>query len=477
MNLETIVPQEETERNTENYTDMGNASRLVRRYGDRLRHVAGWGWMVYDGKRWTQDKQDKQVMEYAKQTVRDMYREAAEIADPSERLALVKHAENSESGYRLEQMVKLAKSDRRLAATVDQFDTDPLVLNVANGTLDLRTRELRPHNPADLITKLAPVNYNPDAHGTVFEKFLNDVFEGDQDMIAFVQRAIGYSLTGETNEPAFFIPWGAGRNGKSTLLRAVTHVLGEDYTASTDKRVFLRGGDAHTLARLYGVRMVLTSETEQGEPLNISLIKQLTGGDRVSARHLYQEEFDFQPAMKVWMATNNKPEIPENSNAIWARVYLIPFDVSFLGREDKNMGEKLQAEAEAILIWMVNGCIAWQGQGLNPPEKVRAATQAYRNEQDTLADFFDARCVLEPSMTAQSKLLYVAYTEWCNANSERPVGDREFARQLEARGLRRKKSNGKMIWQGIGIVQPQQPYTHAVPAYSSVSTDQAAYEF
>lgn len=441
---------------SERYTDTGNAERLVRRHGDKLRHVYQWGWHVWDGRRWVRDTTN-QAIELAKETIRNMYREAAELPDAL-RGAHVDWATRSEGLFKLKAMVELAQSDPKIAASTEQFDADPWALNVLNGTLDLRTGELKPHKPADLITKLAPVNYSPEAKSADWEQFLDGVFESDKEMIAFIQRAIGYSLTGSVREPAFFIPWGSGRNGKSSLLNAVKRVMG-DYSEATHKQTFLRkersGGIPNDVARLAGARMVLTSETEQGERLDISLIKQVTGGDPITARYLNAEWFTYQPQMKVWLATNNKPEIPETSPAMRARVKLIPFEACFIGREDPDMKDKLEAAAEAILAWAVEGCCKWQMEKLNEPEKVKAATQKYWDEQNALADFLEETCVLGAGLRAQSRPLYNRYKEWCSNTGERPLSDKEFSNQLEQHGLTKKKSNGVMCWLGIGLASEQ----------------------
>lgn len=458
-------------------TDTGNAERLVEMHGHEMRYAPGQRWMIYDGKRWVQDETG-QIVEWAKNVAKHMYDDAWNIKDKDKQDKSVEWAVKSASKSRIDAMIDLAKSDRKVVVLDDQFDADPMLLNVLNGTLDLRTGELRPHNPEDLLTKLVPVSYKPLAKSELFERFLNevfavevekDVYENDPEMVAFIQRAIGYSLTGETKEPAFFIPHGNGRNGKSTLLNTAAKIM-DDYADVADKDTFLRkerSGIPEDKAKLRGVRMVLTSETEQGERLNISFIKQATGGDRISAREPYGKRFTFKPQMKIWMSTNIKPEIPEGSTAIWARVKLIPFDVSFIGREDTDMENKLLADSEAILAWMVEGCKQWQNGGLRAPERVKAATKKYQAEQDILGDFFSEKCAVEAGCKVQSAVFYKAYTDWCTDNYRRPIGDKDFSNQLEQRGFKKSKSNGRMTWFGIGLADERPSYATAYAASSN----------
>jgi putative DNA primase/helicase len=449
----------------QHYTDLGNARRLIERHGEQVRYVREWGWLVWDGKRWKRDDTG-QVMEAAKETVLSLYADAATMAEnDARRRKYVEHAERSESRYKLEAMVKLAETDPTIAATPDQFDTDVWLLNVQNGTIDLRTGELRAHNPHELITKVAARNYDPDASSAVWEQFLADVFQDDAEMIGFMQRTIGYTLTGSTHAHAFYIAWGSGRNGKSTLFGAVGKVLG-DYAATTPAQTILHrdraGGIPNDIAALAGSRMVTVSETDSGMALNVGLVKQLTGGDPVTARFLYKEAFTFQPQMKFWLMTNNKPDIPESTRAIWARIKLIPFENDFTGREDTQMDTKLSEAGDAILAWAVDGCLRGQREGLREPPKVHAATQSYKEEQDLLAEFVDETCDLEAGLEVKARMLYKAYQDWCLANQQmRPMSEKDFSNQMQQRGIRKVKKSG-MYYLDIGLKSPS-PNVHPFP--------------
>jgi putative DNA primase/helicase len=450
----------------EKYNDTFNGIRLAERYGHKIRFVAGAGWYIYDGKRWVRDEKDE-IIELASETVRSYYIEAADPDLPdSDRRKLVDWARTSGNMPRLEQMVKRASSRPNIVVTAAELDADPSLLNAQNGTVDLRTGELLEHDPKHLITKIAPVNYVQGAVSELWSGFLDEVFEGDQDIIAFMQRFVGYCLSGDISDPAFLIAHGTGSNAKSTFFNTVQYVMG-DYSDSAAANTFLRkdrSGINNDVAGLMGVRFVLTSETAQGERLDLVLVKQVTGGDSIKARFLNKEYFTFKPQMKIAMVTNNKPEIDEAGNAMWRRVHLVPFTASFLGREDPEMPNKLKQAGEAILAWGVQGFMAFMAAGkhLNPPDKVKAATQAYREEQDTLAQFFDDRCTLGPNEKAQSALLYKAYEDWCNDNGVRRLGDKEFANQLQAHGYSKKKSDGKMVWRGISLTGSDAGQGHSV---------------
>jgi putative DNA primase/helicase len=331
------------------------------------------------------------------------------------------------------------------------------LLNCQNGTIDLRTGELLPHRMEDFITRLAPVDFEPDARCPRWLEFLNRIMDGNQHLIDFLQRAVGYALTGETSEQCLFIFYGGGANGKSTFLQAMSHVLG-DYSMSTPTETLLvkrRGAIPNDVARLKGARFVVACEADAENRLAESLIKQMTGGDTISARFLHQEWFDFEPTHKVFFGTNHKPVIKGTDYAIWRRIRLVPFEITIPeGERDKNLPEKLKAEACGILAWAVQGCLVWQQKGLGVPEEVKAATDSYREEMDVLGEFLKDRCRQSPDARVSSKELFEAYTAWCEANGQEPVGQRAFVSALKEKGFNRSRlgSGGVRGWIGVELI-------------------------
>lgn len=440
-----------------NLTDMGNAERLVARHGEDLRYVNAWRrWLVWTGQRWEVDDTGA-VHRRAKETVREIYNEAAAVSDSSTRKALGSHATKSESESRITAMISLAQSEEGIPARVEEFDSDPWVLNVQNGTLDLKTGELHDHNRADLITKLAPVEYDPEATAPTWTAFLERVLPSEA-LRTFVQRATGYSLTANTRERILLILYGLGRNGKSTFLEAIRDVLGSDdgYAMKTPAETLMAkpsGGIPNDIARLKGARFVAASETEANRRLAESLVKEITGNDTISARFMRSEWFDFRPTHKVWLATNHKPQVNGTDPAIWDRIKLIPFEVRIPDDEmDPELLDKLQDERDGIFAWAVRGCLAWQQEGLAEPEEVKAATAEYRNDEDVLAAFIDECCVVSPNAWATFSDLYSVYAEWCGDSGERAEKKRGFGTRLAERGFDPEKgAKNVSIRRGIGL--------------------------
>jgi putative DNA primase/helicase len=436
--------------------DAGNSERLVDTYGEHIRYCYPWKcWLVWDGLRWAKDDAGE-VVKMARATARKIHEDAAREPDTAEQQKISKWAIQSQNENRINAMISLARPD--VAVPPDGLDADPWLLSVENGTLDLRTGELREHRPEDLITKLAPVAYDPDAQAPRFEQFLRETLKTD-DLIGFVRRFAGYSLTGSTEERVFAILHGAGKNGKSTLIELLQDVLG-DYAKNTDTETILQkkyAGVGNDVAALKGARFVAAAEVEQGRRLAESKVKQLTGRDTVTARFLFAEPFDFRPQFKLWLSTNNKPEIKGTDNAIWDRIRLIPFTERFEGeRQDNRLPEKLREEASGVLAWMVRGCLEWQAEGLGMAESVDAATQEYREEMDTLAAFIEDVCAVHAGAQASASNLWTAYKIWCEKAGENPGTQKTFGARLKDRGFSDFRfsagaEKGRKGWAGIGL--------------------------
>jgi putative DNA primase/helicase len=433
-------------------TDLGNAERFADQHRSRVAYAAHRkAWMIYDGRQWAADDLLVTKLKAAK-TVRSILVEAANEDDGSHRSDLIEHAKVSEGAARIRAMLELAQP--LLARGASQFDADPLALNVLNGTLDLRSMELRPHRADDFLTKLAPVAFDPAATCPRWDAFLARVLP-DAAVREYVKRAAGYFLTAETTEHAMFIAHGSGANGKSVLLSTLAELMG-DYARTAEANTFLaRQQDSvrNDLAALAGARLVSISEVEAGRRLAESLVKQATGGDAVTARFLYGEFFEFRPTFKILMAANHKPVVRGTDEGIWRRIRLIPFTVTIPEVErDKDLGKKLLTEGSGILNWALAGCLAWQREGLTTPPAVRAAGAEYREEMDPLGAFLEEMCVLEPGASVATADLYQAYVGHAEAASEQPIRQRAFTDGLRAHGCEaRKGTKGRRMWLGIRL--------------------------
>lgn len=436
------------------FSDTGNGARLAANRAGVLRYVPAWGWLTYEGGAWRRDSGSTRVMEQARDVLRAMAAEHLGCGTNHEQTEWLRHIKYSFN--HVEQMVRAARTTPALAADVADFDTDPMLLNVQNGTLDLRTGALRPHDPTDLLTKQANVVYDPTATAPAWDAFLSAVFGGDTDLIAWVQKALGYSLTGDTREQVFFLCYGSGANGKSTLFEAVRAVLG-DYASPLKADALMdsgfRSGAAADpeLSALVGARFVTAAEPREpgghkAPRLDTGRIKALTGGDAIQVRELYGKPFTLVPHLKLWMAVNNRPEVPESTVGIWRRIRLIPFEQSFEGREDRTMPLTLRREGSGILHWLVEGVRRWQQDDVglgDPPAAVREATGDYRSREDEYQPFFtDALVRDKPTSAVRLDTAWRAFQQWKKANpyaTEWVKDSRGLARIAEGHGLPKRR--------------------------------------
>jgi putative DNA primase/helicase len=448
-------------RVAEGRTDAANAMRLVARYGDVIRWCDPWNkWLVWDGKRWKVDD-SRHVEALAKCMANDLWQEAATLAKTSDDAtikAMWKFIRASNQANGIRNTVALARCE--VAILPGALDTHPWLLNVENGTLDLQTGTLRPPDKADFLTQLCPVPYEPDAKFPAWRSFVHTVLGGDMPLVSYVQRLVGYCLTGSTREHLLPFLFGVGANGKSTFVSTVLAMLGEDYTIKAPTDLLLAKHDTHPTERadLYGKRFVACVEAEDGRRLAESLVKELTGGDRVRARRMREDFWEFTATHKIWLAANHKPTVRGTDHGIWRRIKLLPFTVVIPDdQQDKDLPATLLAELPGILAWAVEGCRQWQQVGLQEPEVVRAATGDYRHEMDLVGRFLAECCIVDPDSIESASTLYAQYREWCDKTGERCVNQTRFGSQLTERGLAGEKIGE--IWEvgGYGTT------THCAP--------------
>ncbi len=449
-------------------SDLGNAERLAFRFGKRIHYVPAWKkWLIWTGKRWRED--DKQVIErLAQEAVRGIDKEADNESDPDRKKALRKHAVKSEANGRKVALIEQAKSLPGIPITPEDLDRDLWLFNAGNGTVDLRTGELRPHRREDLLTKISDTAYQPDAVCPTYERFLAEVLP-DPEIRELVWMLDASSLSGEVRDHWLAYHYGGGRNGKTTHEEIILHVFGDYGRKIPSELLVAKRGESHPTEKttLYGIRYAAASETEENRLMNVAFMKQATGGDRISARRMREDYWEFAPTHHLHINGNHKLIIRETKDAIWDRLLLIPWTVRIEpDRQDKRLGKKLKAEAPGILARLVQRCLVWQRDGLRIPDAVRLATQEYRDDMDVLGDFIATCCIVGEAETAvtkdtrdlySAKALYQAYKWWAEDNGEMIVSQTAFGTQLRERGFDKKRnSKGRTIWTGIRVRTPEE---------------------
>ena len=428
-------------------TDAGNAERFANQHKSIIVHDHNRNkWLWYDGKRWNEQVGNVHAGRLAIITARSILEAASHINDEKQRKRAVAWAFQSEASGRLQAMQNIAKKLPLISTYSDQFDKGRFLFNCLNGTINLRTGKLCQHSPKDMITKVAPVNYNPDAKSELWDKVLTTAFDGDKTLIDFAQRAFGYSITGDIGEEKLFLVHGDAASGKSTILEAIKTTLGQ-YAQTSDFETFLkqRGsshGPRNDIAALAGARFVISIEVDEGKRLAEGLIKMLTGGDTIRARFLFQESFEFLPQFKLWLACNHAPIVNDSDEAMWRRILLVPFNhVIPKSKRDPKIKATLrnpEVAGPAILAWLVQGCLKWQESGLIIPETIEKATGEYREEQDPLKDFLEEECEFAPDAFVPVIEMRGKYDEWAKASGIKwPLPPRKFNKRLESRGCRR----------------------------------------
>ena len=445
-------------------TDAGNAELFAHLFGDRLRFDYKRGcWLWWHEHFWYEDG-DGGVMRLALAAARSRARCAAAIQDARIRNEVTRWATLSESQGKLRAALNLARCLGPIADAGRKWNTDPWLLATRNGVVELRTGQLRAGHPDDKLTLCTGASFDPDATCPRWMQFLEEVFCGDEEMISFIQRAAGYSTTGDISEQCLFLLYGTGANGKSRYLQALANVLG-DYAQNTPFSMLERAGRGsipNDVAALQGRRFVTASETREDGRLNEERVKALTGGDPITARFLHREFFTFEATCKIWLALNHLPQVNDMTDGFWRRIRVVPFRQQFEGEaDDKHLDHKLRAEAPGILAWAVRGCLEWQERGLDTPPIVIEATQQYRQEADPLAPFLSECCSVGEDHTARARPLHQAYLGWCDRHEvprNHILSETKFGRLVGQR-FRRDHDRGGWFYYGVGLQTTQRGET------------------
>jgi P4 family phage/plasmid primase-like protien len=445
-------------------TDLGNAQRVVQKFGQDLRYChPSKQFYVWSGRHWREDTTGAAVR-FVKDTQRKLYQRTAEHLadlgdDDDERkrqfkllMQVLKHALKWEGGNQISASLELVKTEQSIPILPEQMDADPFLLNCRNGTIDLRTGELRQHHRGDYITKICPVEYDPQAAAPLWDKCFHRWMHGNEELVEYLQRVVGYCLTGDTTEQCLWFLYGLGANGKSVFLVTVIGMLGDYAIQAVSDLLIIKHHEAHPTERadLHGRRLVATIETEQGKALAEALTKQLTGGERIRARWCHKDNFEFDATHKIFLAANHKPQVRGTDHGMWRRIKLVPFTVTIPEVEkDPALAEKLKAERPGILAWAVRGCLAWQRDGLEEPDEVRVATAEYRAEQDMLAQFLDQCCFVNPEARCRVSDLFGAFQHW---SGDKVMTAQSFRAKVAAKGFEAKPGHSNVrYWHGLGL--------------------------
>ncbi|PHA82779.1 phage/plasmid primase, P4 family [Bacillus pseudomycoides] len=439
-------------------TELGNAERIAYEYGHVIKYVSDIGWFIWDGKRWKLDTK-KEIERITAKVLRSLYKSEDESEMKWARMCERRNIRMNS----IKDLMPLVPGER------EDFDRHKYLFNVENGIINLKTGKLQPHDREIGLTKITNIAFDENAKCPTWLAFLDQIFLGDQDLVEYMQRLIGYSLTGDISEQIMMFLVGGGSNGKSTFINTIKDLMGE-YGKQAKADTFIKKKDTganNDIARLVGARFVSAIESEEGEKLSESFVKQITGGEPVLARFLRQEYFEFVPEFKVFFTTNHKPVIGGLDEGIWRRVKLIPFNLNLPAhKRDKRLPEKLSLEMPGILNWAIEGCMKWQKGKLKEPKVVAEATGQYKEDMDILAPFLDEVCYIDEqeneAIRIEAKELYNVYDNWCFKSGERSLGNRSFYRMLETKGFGKAKGTGnKTFLTGITLNE-RKPVTKGV---------------
>lgn len=444
------------------FTDKGNAQAICKLHGDNIRydHTAE-KWLIWDGNHWQTDN-DMAIKRIVLVTIQARRLEADKLKKPTKE-KLIMWCKKSESNPRINAAIDLAKSMLPIATNSEKFDQQSFLLGCANGVVDLKTGNLLPGKPDQLLSLSTNVLYDLKANCPRWIQFVDEIFSSDAEMINFFQLAVGYSLTADTREQCFFILHGRGANGKSTCLDILHELLGE-YADVTPSATFVssRYDSARIpsdIAALYKKRFVIASEIKEKAYLNEERLKSLTGDEPIKARFMHKDYFKFTPTFKIWFAVNHKPNITDLTEGFWRRVRLIPFERQFPPElRDDALKEKLRAELPGILNWAIAGCLAWQKEGLKPPQKIIQASAEYRRESDVLRNFISECCIESEENRVSASQLFEAYKNWAETNNEPQPSQTKFGIKMTEAGYTKQKCGTNRRWHyiGIGLVEDRE---------------------
>lgn len=443
--------------------ELGNGERLEYCFGDYMRfdHSSG-RWLIWNGRYWQFDEREA-VMVFAKRVIDEFCWSEYKVAEDSKKEAIAKHIARSRKLSQLRAMLDYARSLPTISLTHEYLDRDPLKFTVQNGCVNLATGEFEEHKPTDHITKISDAVYDAGAECPRWIAFLKRIFSDDEELCAFVQRAVGYSLSGSISEQCMFFAYGKGKNGKSVFFEALKMLLGTYWQKTPSETLMVKrneNGMTNDIARLRGARFVVAAEVAENGRLNESRVKDLTGGDTLTARFLHREFFDFLPVHKLWMFGNHKPNIVGTDEGIWRRIQMIPFLVTIPESERKPMEQLLgefRDEMSGILNWAIEGWLDYsalraEGKGLNPPSIVTESVGNYRTEMDSLGVFVEENITPKQGAKVRQKDLYARYKTWAEANGEYVMKNRELLRRLQERGFTMKRGSGNLNeWQDVEL--------------------------
>ena len=474
-----LKDKEETQKEEQNKlkeypcTDTGNMERFVDQHQGYLRSLGtSKAWLVWDRTRW-KPSDYAEVFKFALETIQSIKAEVEEAEDFLDAQTLQKWALTSQSEPKMRAMLNMASNHPLLVSKASFFDKQKTKLNCLNGVVDLETGQLNERTSDDLHTKVIATNFNPQAKCPNFDKFIKEVFGGDGELISWIQRAFGYSLTGSVQEQVLFICYGTGANGKSTLLETISKILG-DYSTNADFEMFLSNQKSdvrvmEAVGELKGIRLALASEVDASKRFNESLVKRLTGGDTLRGTRLHMGAFQFEPHHKLWFLCNHIPFARDGSHGFWRRIKVIPFAQQFQGSSlDSSLPDKLWAEREGILAWMVRGAVTWSNElqktnattGLGPCKAIDQSIEEYRYDNDLSARFIE-ECLVRGNDfgSVGARELYTAYQSWWLDNSDEDTPTESiFSRRMEERGLKKTRTKAGVVYRGVKLIITNSPY-------------------